>query len=93
MDAYGLAAAGETAEARVILKTLAAQAASEDVEADLIARFHAALGENDHAFQWLDRGLAEGSVTLLLLGGDPAFRPLHRDPRFEAFMRRAGLPL
>ncbi len=47
-----------------------------------LARLHAAMGEPDSAFVWLDRSLAARWEDRPGIAGDPAFESLADDPRF-----------
>ncbi|MFI5372028.1 MAG: protein kinase [Candidatus Eisenbacteria bacterium] len=57
-----------------------------------LASVYAALGEHDRAFELLDRGILDRSEDMLLLGVDPRMASLRKDPRFDAILRRLGLP-
>jgi serine/threonine protein kinase/tetratricopeptide (TPR) repeat protein len=57
-----------------------------------IAAVHAALGEKDQAWEWLDRAYKDHDGTLVWLKVDPWFDPLRSDPRFADLVRRVGLP-
>jgi serine/threonine-protein kinase len=57
-----------------------------------IARRYALAGENDSAFEWLEKAFRARSAMILHTPFDPHFRPIHSDPRFEALMRRIGIP-
>ncbi len=62
------------------------------VEAVLLARAYEALGEKDLALQWLERGLEERAVKMVLIGVDPQFDRLRGDARFRNLVRRLHLP-
>jgi TolB-like protein len=49
-----------------------------------LALIHAAFGELERAFQWLERAVAERSGWIAYLHVDPRLEPLHGDPRFKA---------
>ncbi len=55
------------------------------------APLYARLGDNDRAFEWLEKGLQQHSqeMTLSLLT-EPAFEPLRSDPRFQSLLHRMG---
>jgi len=57
-----------------------------------IASAHAALGDRDQAFAWLEKGFQarDGGLTLIKLV--PFLDSLHSDPRFVDLVRRIGLP-
>jgi tetratricopeptide (TPR) repeat protein len=57
-----------------------------------IARVYAFRGENDHAFQWLDRAYELRDEDLYLIKDDPLFKNLEGDPRYKAFLRKMNLP-
>jgi len=56
------------------------------------ARAYARLGDRERAFGSLDAALAERSPGLAFLKVDAAWDGLRTDPRFEAVVRRVGLP-
>ena len=58
-----------------------------------IAGVYAKLGESDKAFEWLEKGFTERSVDITYLKVDTSFDNVRSDPRFEAMLRRIGLPV
>ena len=56
-----------------------------------IAEVHAARGDADAAFEWLERAYVQrdGGVTETKVS--PYFRPLHGDARWSLFLRRLRL--
>jgi tetratricopeptide (TPR) repeat protein len=50
-----------------------------------------ALGNNDSAFEWLNRAVDARMSGVLWAKVDPRVDPLRRDARFPAFVRRLGL--
>ena len=56
-----------------------------------IALVHAALGDVDRAFEYLERALATRPGELTNLDIDPSADPLRDDPRYRDILRRAGL--
>jgi|GEM_PF-142536 len=56
-----------------------------------LAAIHAALGEKDRAFEWLEKSCQEREIPLLTIRRDPALEPLSSDPRFADLLRRMGL--
>lgn len=89
--ARALARLGRAAEVREILDDLVSRSASQNVPAYSIAIVHAALGEADPAFEWLQRGLDAGSLFCLELETDQEFAKLQSDPRFESFVNRCRI--
>jgi TolB-like protein/DNA-binding winged helix-turn-helix (wHTH) protein/Tfp pilus assembly protein PilF len=59
-----------------------------------LAYAYAHLGKNDEAFRWLEKAYEARANTdsMVFLGVNPGFDKLHSDPRFDAFLRHAGLP-
>ena len=59
-----------------------------------LSRLYARLGREDQAFAWLEKAYEQRSNVqeMVFLGVDPRFDALRSDPRFDAFLRRAGLP-
>ena len=56
------------------------------------ARAHAQAGDFDQAFTYLGRAFEEGAPGLVFLNVDRAWDGIRGDPRFEAQVRRVGLP-
>ncbi|MHB8476776.1 MAG: TIR domain-containing protein [Steroidobacteraceae bacterium] len=57
-----------------------------------IARVYAYRGEKDHALEWLEKAYEMRDEDLYVIKGDPFFRNLESDPRFEAFLKKMNLP-
>lgn len=57
-----------------------------------LAILHARLGEKDEAFRWLERSFDSHTRDLIYLKVEPAYDSLRVDPRFDALLRRVGLP-
>jgi DNA-binding SARP family transcriptional activator/TolB-like protein/Tfp pilus assembly protein PilF len=88
---YGIQ--GRRREALATLAHLDSLSRKEYVTAYAVALVHAALGQRDSAFAWLDRGAAERTHWMVWLRRDPRWAPVRSDPRFEALARRLRLPL
>jgi serine/threonine protein kinase/tetratricopeptide (TPR) repeat protein len=56
-----------------------------------VATIYAALGEQDAAFEWIERAFKERTAALTHLKADPRFEILHADPRFAVWLQRMGL--
>lgn len=89
---YLYASAKKRAAARLILHKLVERRKRKYVAAYEIAVVHAALGEKDKAFEWLQKALAEHDETLCQLGIDPPLDSLRSDSRFTELLNRVGLP-
>ncbi len=57
-----------------------------------VAEVYAFRGQNDQAFAWLDRAIAQRDAGLLRMLGDPLLKRLERDPRYAAVLKKIGLP-
>jgi tetratricopeptide (TPR) repeat protein len=55
-----------------------------------LALFYARLGENDQAFEWLEKAYLEHSGFLVHLKEELGFDNLRSDPRFKDLLRRVG---
>jgi serine/threonine protein kinase/tetratricopeptide (TPR) repeat protein len=58
-----------------------------------VAACYAQAGRADEAFASLDRAYEARVPQLLHLSGDPSFDGIRGDPRYEALLRRIGVPL
>ena len=88
---HALAISGRKADARQILDELKQLAKQKYVSADGIAFIYVGLGENDQAFAWLERAIAERSPMLFWLRVEPLYKNLRSDPRFAALLKKMGL--
>jgi DNA-binding winged helix-turn-helix (wHTH) protein/TolB-like protein/tetratricopeptide (TPR) repeat protein len=89
-DAYALA--GKSKDANRILDELQKLSTNRYVSSFELATIYAALGENDRAFQSLERSYSERSFHLINLKVRPEFAPMRSDSRFQDLVRRIGLP-
>jgi serine/threonine protein kinase/tetratricopeptide (TPR) repeat protein len=87
---YGMA--GRRSDALKIMADLQALAAKKYSSPVKIACIYAALGDKEHAFEWLEKGYAGRSDHLTLLKTDCMFDSLRSDQRFSDLVRRVGLP-
>jgi TolB-like protein/tetratricopeptide (TPR) repeat protein len=85
------ALAGDRSRAREALAELVALAERAYVSPWLLARAHAAVGDADACYHWLDRCFEERSGSLIFLAVSPVFAPVRQDPRFGACLTRLGL--
>ena len=82
---------GRPEEARGVLSELEAGAREGYVSPVAFAMVHAALGEADAAFSWLDRAYEERRGWLAYLNVEPMLDPLRGDPRFRRLLERMRL--
>lgn len=88
-----LARAGRKAEAEKILDEDLKKSTNSGIgRIRSIACAYAALGNQDKAFEWLERGYKDRSPVLLSLKSEPYFDNLRSDPRYADLVRRVGFP-
>ena len=56
------------------------------------ARAYAQLGEKEKAFEYLEKAFTDHSPGLVFLNVDRAWDGVRRDPRFQAVVKKVGLP-
>ncbi len=89
----GLAEGGYEGAQRAIAEVLAARyARSEYLSAEGIALRYLDAGDKDKAIEWLYKAFEDHDQAVPYLGL-PEWAPLRDDARFQALMRRLGLPL
>ncbi len=89
---YVLAKMGRTDDALHVLRTLEAVAGQSYMPPYAIALVHAGLGDNDAAFDWLERAVEAHDVHLAALPSDAKWDGLRGDAKFAEVLRRCGLP-
>ena len=90
--AYGYAVAGRKDEALKILDDMK----QDQLQGHYVAPFafalvYMGLGDNDRAFEWLDKTFDENPYRLSFLTVNPRFDGLRSDPRFTHLLRRMKL--
>lgn len=88
---HAYARAGKRDEAQHILDELSQLEKRKYVSPYRMANIYAALGENDRAFEWLQKAYEDRSHLLVFLMVDPRLDALRPDPRFVDLLRRIGL--
>jgi TolB-like protein len=83
---------GREAEAREMISELQKQVQNTGIGRYEIALVYAGLGEKDEAFAWLEKSFAARDKGLTYLKIDPCLEPLRSESRFQALVRRVGLP-
>ena len=91
-EGYVYAQQGRADRARAVLQRLDSLSRSQYVTAYAVALVHAALGQSDSAFTWLDKAVEERTHWLLWLNRDRRWDPIRGDPRFRAIAARVGVP-
>ena len=80
--------AGHEEEARAFLEKLLGRS-NENYASGSIALIHAALGEIDEAFYWIQKAKDERSKAIIYAGW-PWFKYIHDDPRYESLLKEIG---
>jgi len=91
--AHAYAITGKKKEGQEILKRLLEISGRAYVPAYDIAVVYMGLGEVDQTLEWLNRAFEERSGFLIYIKCDRCFDGLRSDPRYEALLKRIGLPL
>ena len=86
--AHAYALSGRRVDARRLLGELTTRPASEHVSASAVALVYSALGEDDKALEWLQRGEGEFDSELTNYSRDWRFDRLRADPRGRALLER-----
>jgi TolB-like protein/Tfp pilus assembly protein PilF len=89
---HAYAVAGHTERARQTLVDLEKLTATLPVSPYDIALIHAALGDRERTFMWLERAYQARAWDLVQIKVDVRLDGVRSDPRFDALLKRIGLP-
>ena len=89
--AYAYAVTGSHTQAQTIVEALLHPREHHNILPFHVAMVYAGLGDNDEAFEWLDRGYAERASFMDGVKITPAFDALHDDARWAALLRKMNL--
>lgn len=89
---WALTRAGRRDEALQVVDGLIERSRREYVSPYFIAMIYAGLGDNDRAFEWLDKTVAERSYFPAWVQAGADLEQLRGDPRFAEMARKVGLP-
>jgi len=81
---------GRTAESDAALQTLLSEYAKEG-NSYFIATAFSWRGENDKAFEWLEKAFQAHDTGIAYMLSENLFSPLLEDPRWPAFLEKVGL--
>lgn len=90
---YADAVAGKRVEAQNVLEELGRLPILRHQTMLMISGIHAALGDSDNAFRWLDRIYQDRSPWIINIQIDPMFDSLHTDQRFKGLLKNTGQSL
>lgn len=83
---------GDRERALGMARQLQGEAANSPALAYYLGALHCELGEAETAIEWLERAEEKRLGLLTILACDPIFKRLRPVPRFQALLRRLGLP-
>jgi hypothetical protein len=90
--AHAYSATGKKAQAKKILLDLERRLKATSTPPYTMATIYAGLGENDKAFEFLDKAYSEKSLDISWsLKSDLLLDTLHPDPRFQSLLRGMAL--
>jgi len=82
---------GKTSEAREILREFLETSKRRYTSPEQVATIYAALGENDLAFEWLQKAYDARSAFLVTSYASPVYDSLRSDLRFTELLRKMNL--
>jgi len=91
LSGFALGITGKRDDALAILKELQGLYEKRLALAQDVAAVYAGLGEEDHAFTWLEKGFQDGAGQLGRTRWEPPYESLRTDARFADLLRRMGL--
>ena len=89
--AHVYTAIGKKTEAEMLLRDLERKLQRTPASPYTMATIYAGLGQNDKAFDFLERGYSAKSLDLASLKSGLVLDSLHHDPRFQNLLRRLRL--
>jgi TolB-like protein/DNA-binding winged helix-turn-helix (wHTH) protein/Tfp pilus assembly protein PilF len=89
--AHAYTTIGKKAEAEMILRDLERKLHGTSASPYTMATIYAGLGQNDKAFDFLERAYSAKSLDLASLKSGLVLDSLHGDPRFQNLLSRIGL--
>lgn len=89
--AYTDAALGKTDEAKNLMRGLAANPNIEYSNPTILITVWSMIGDNDRAYELLERAFEDGKVAFPSLRFSPDLNAFRTDPRYSQFLRRAKL--
>ena len=84
---------GRLAEAQQIITAMKQVSQSRFVPPYTFALVYTGLGNNDAAFQWLEKAYEVRDIGLIFLPVDPKWDSLRSDKRFQILLRRCRFPV
>jgi len=85
---YAYAVSGRQEDAIMMLDLLRDRASQEYISPYWTSVIYTGLGDNDKAFEWLERAYEEKDGSMVFVKVEPAFDRLRSDPRFESLVKK-----
>jgi serine/threonine protein kinase/Tfp pilus assembly protein PilF len=85
------AVAGKKGEAMNVLEEFRERSLREPIPPFCCAKIYSALGENDLAFEWLEKAYEKRDTAMVTILTDESFKGIHRDPRFDELLGKMKL--
>jgi len=82
---------GKKSEALEVIKQLEILATTQRVWPSRFAIIYMAMGDEDKAYEYLEKGIEERGLWLHVLPYYSPFYKKRNDPRFQAFMKRTWI--
>lgn len=92
MIGYVHALFGRTNQSLDIMSEMESKNGVEIIQPTALARIHLALGNTPQAYQFLETAFEIHDPDLIGLKFDPTWKPLRNETKFNALIRRVGLP-
>ena len=89
--AYAYAVTGRRTRALKILNEQKSLAKQGNISPYNFAIIYTGLGDNDRAFEWLEKGCEQRTPLVYRLKSRPMFDSLRSDPRYAELLRKMGL--
>ena len=90
--AWAYAAAGQTGEARRLLRVLENPPAGMWLDPAVMGEVYAGLGDINRAMEWYQKGLEERSPLMIYMKVGAPWDGVRGDPRFQAMLRQMNFP-
>jgi serine/threonine protein kinase len=87
------ARSGDREHALEIVQHLEGEGAQEPALGYFVGLIRCSLGDDEIAIEWLERAERAGLGLLIILACEPCFRRLWPIPRYQALLRKLGLPV
>jgi DNA-binding winged helix-turn-helix (wHTH) protein/TolB-like protein/tetratricopeptide (TPR) repeat protein len=88
---YAQALSGNSDAAHKLLDELTLHSRSQYVPPFSFALIYIGLGQNDRAFEWLEKSYQDRSIHMLYSKNNPLLDPLRSNPRFDSLIQRMGI--